>query len=121
MAAIVQKGTTLKIGYGSLAYTGFVPRDWTHTPTGEQKEIKGTDNQTMTVLVENLGDQHSGSLLILDASGSITPPAKGSTVTLTPPGGTSTNYRCVDSSVTFGPEEAILNLTIIKEASMTYS
>lgn len=121
MAAIVQKGTTLKIGYGSLSYTGFVPQDWTHTPTGEQKTLKGTDNQTLTVLVEDLGDQHSGSLLILDSGGSIAPPAKGSTVTLTPPGGTSTNYRCVDSSVKFTAEEAILSLTIIKEVSMSYS
>lgn len=120
MAAIVQKGTTLKIGYGSLAYTGYVPQDWTHTPTGEQKELKDTNNATLTVLVENLGDQHSGSLLILDSGGSITPPAKGATVTLTPPGGTSTNYRCVDSSVKFTAEESILSLTIIKEVSMTY-
>lgn len=121
MAAIVQLGTALKIGYGSFAYTGYVAQGVTTTTTGEIKTLKNADNATFCKLVEDLGTQHQIDLLILDATGSITPPAKGSTVTLTPPQGASTPYMVQDSSVKFSAEEAMLSLTLIKEVSMTYS
>lgn len=121
MAAITQLGTALKIGYGAFAYTGYVAQAVSHESAGEVKEIKGTDNQTLTKLIENLGERFTLKLLILDATGSLNPPDKGATVTLTPPLGTSTPYMCESASIDFQAEEAMLNLTIVKEVSMTYS
>lgn len=121
MAAIVQKGTTLKIGFGSAAYTGFVLQSLTREQTGEQKVLKDVNNATMTVLVEDLGDRYSFSALILDATGSIVPPAVGSTITITNPSNVSTVGRVESASVQHTAEESILNVTLIKEASITYT
>lgn len=121
MAAIVQKGTSIKIGFGSAAYTGTVLQSVTRESTGEQKVIKGQDNQTHTVLVEDLGDRYTVRALILDATGSLVPPAQGSTLTITNPSNVSTAGRVESASVEHGAEETILTFTIIKEASMTYS
>lgn len=121
MAAIVQKGTTLKIGYGSAAYTGFVFQSFSREATGEQKVLKNTDNATMTVLVEDLGNRYTFSALILDANGSIVPPAVGSTITITNPSNVSTAGRVESSSVAHTAEESILNVTMILETSMTYT
>ena len=84
--------------------------------TGEQKVLKGEDNQTLTVLVEDLGERLSFEALILDSGGSLTPPAQGSTVTIN-----TVAYRTESASVDFQAEEARLKWTGIKEASMTYS
>ena len=116
MAAIVQKGTALKIGFGSQTYTGHVMQSQTLETTGTQKVLKGEDNQTLTVLVEDLGSQLSFEALILDSGGSLTPPAQGSTVTIN-----SVAYRTLSSSIRFSAEEAMLSWSGIKEASMTYS
>lgn len=121
MAAITQLGTALKIGYGSFAYTGYVAQGFTHETTGEIKELKNADNATFTKLVENLGNRYTLKLLILDATGSITPPARGATVTITTPQNASTDCMCESSSIEFTAEESMLTLTLVKEASMTYS
>lgn len=121
MAAIVQVGTTLKIGFGSFAYAGYVAQSVSEETTGEIKVIKDANNATMTKLIEDKGFRLTLKLLILDSGGSITPPAKGTTVTLIPPKGTSTSYMCEASSVDFTAEESTLNLTLVDEDSMTYS
>ncbi len=127
MAAIVQKGTSILIGYGGVSYSGYVLQSGSVEATGTQKEILNTDNATMTVLVENLGVQYTIEALILTATTGFTaPPAQGDSVTITqfnPQDGTPDNLicRCVNSSVALSPEEMRLSLTLIKEVSMTYS
>ena len=121
MASIVQKGTSLKIGFGSAAYTGFVLQTLSRESTGEQKVLKDTDNATMTVLVEDKGDRYSFRALILSSNGSIVPPDVGDTVTITNPSNVSTACRCESATVEHSAEESILNITLIKEAAMTYT
>lgn len=121
MATIVQKGTAVKIGFGNVAYTGYVLQSATVEATGEQKILRGTDNETMTVLVEDLGKRLQVEVLILDATSLTAAPAKGSTVTIDDYASDAVPYRVEESSIALQAEEARLNLTLIKEVSMTYS
>jgi hypothetical protein len=116
MAATVQKGTALKIGFSTNVYTGYVMQDFTVTPSGEQAIIKDENNATLTVLVSDLGNQIDFSALILDATGSLTPPAQGAFVTIN-----SVLYRTVSSNVKQTAGAAILTFSGIKETSMTYT
>lgn len=115
MAATAQIGTTLKIGFNSYVYSGYIMEGVSLEPTGEQKIIKGEDNETQTILVSDLGTQISFTAIIT-GTGSLTPPAKGSIVTIN-----TVKYRCESSSVQMSREEARLQFTGIKEASMTYT
>lgn len=121
MAAIVQKGTAVKIGFGNVAYTGYVLQSATVEATGEQKVLRGTDNETMTVLVEDLGERLSVELLVLNATTMTAAPPKGSTITIDDLAGDAAKYRVEDSSISLQAEEARLSLTLISEDSMTYS
>lgn len=121
MAAITQVGTALKIGYASFAYSGYVAQALTHEATGEIKVLKNTDNATFCKLIEDLGHRFTLKLFILSSGGSITPPAKGSTVTITTPAGDVTPCMCESATVEHQAEENMLNVTLIKEESMTYT
>ena len=125
MAAITQVGTAVKIGYGSFAYTGYVAQALTRESTGEIKTLKNPDNATFCKLIEDLGFRLVLKLYILDSVGgagvALVPPTKGSTITLTPPEGTPVNCMCESASVDHQAEENMLNLTVIKEVSMTYA
>jgi hypothetical protein len=117
-----QKGTTLKIAFGSYVYTGYVPENISVSyPNGNIKVIRGANGETLTKILMDPGMQVTGSFIILGATGSIIPPAQGATVTLTPPTGTSTAYYCESAETVFSAEETKLTLTLIKEDSMTYT
>jgi hypothetical protein len=121
MAAPTQLGTAYKIDFGAFALTGYTPEDINVESTGTQEEHGDKDGATDNVIVRNLGKQVSATFSIQDASGSLTPPAQGSTLTLTPPEGTSTAFRVVSASVRSTRGIAQLSVTLIKEVSMTYS
>ena len=116
MAAIAQKGTSLIIGFNNYVYTGYFMQDVDLEPTGEQDVVKDEDNATTTVLVSDLGTQISFNAIIKTTSGSIVPPALGSSVTIN-----SVVYRTLSSSVKLTAKAAMLSYTGIKEASMTYT
>lgn len=116
MAATTQKGTTLKIGFGTNVYTGYIMEDFTTTPTGEQAVIKDEDNATVTVLVSDLGNEISFNAIIKETGGSLTPPAIGSSVTIN-----SVVYRCTSSNVKQSRGASMLSFAGIKETSMTYT
>jgi hypothetical protein len=116
-----QLGTAYKIGVGSLAYTGFLLVDKvTREDTCEELIIKGVDNETTTVISMNRAKTFKGSFYIV-SNGSVEPPDKNTTVTLTPPEGTSTIWRVNAASVDVSRELSVLTLDLIKEASMTYT
>ncbi len=116
-----QLGTAYKIGVGSLAYTGFLLVDKvTREDTCEEMIVKGVDNETTTVISMNRAKTFKGSFYIVTA-GSLEPPDKNTTITLTPPEGTSTAWRVNSASVDVSRELAVLNLDLIKEVSMTYT
>lgn len=114
--AIAQKGTTLKIGFGTNIYTGYIMEDFTTEATGDQVVVKDEDNATGTILVCDLGTRDSFSAVIKDSGGSLTPPAQGSSITIN-----SIKYRVESSSVKQTRLASILNVTAIKEVAMTYS
>lgn len=113
--ATAQIGTALKIGFSTNVYTGYIMQDFDTTPSGNQDAIPDEDNATVTVLVSNLGTEIKFNAII-KGTGSLTPPAKGSTVTIN-----SVGYRCLESSVKQVVGASILSFHGIKEASMTYT
>lgn len=128
MAAIVQKGTACKIGYGGITWTGYVLQNASIEGTGTQKELFDTDNATMTVLVENLGLRYSLEVMILNTVNLVNLPAQGDTFTLTTdfdmgttPASAELKLRIESISIALTAEEARLSLTVIKEVSMTYT
>ena len=117
----VQKGETLLLGFGVFAYTGYMPEDGlTWKSPADIEAVKDENNATLTKIITDPRNEFEMTLLI-KSTGSITPPKQGDTVTLIPPGGTSTAYRCRDASVELARGISKLKLSLIKEASMTYS
>jgi len=119
--AATQKGTELKIGFGSFAYTGFVAEDVTVSyPDGNVEVIKNADGATMTKIFMDPAKKIEATVVVLSTA-SIDPPIDGATVTLTPPGGTSTAYMSMGSSSKHTAGATRLSLSLIKETSMTYT
>lgn len=92
----------VKIAYGAFAYTGYCPESISSEPQGEVENVF-CDGSLLTSIVRNLGSRISGTLIILNA-GSLTPPAVGTILTITPPEGTEGKYMAqpgckVDSTV----------------------
>jgi hypothetical protein len=115
MAATVQRGTALKIGFGNNIYTGYVMQDFTKTPTGEQAVIKDENNATMTILVSDLGNQIDFTAIVLN-TGSLTPPALGAAITVD-----TVNYRCISSNMKHTVGATVFTFSGIKEDSMSYT
>lgn len=110
--AATQKGTTLKIGFGSFAYTGYVAEDVTVSKPNENVEvIKDADGATMTKILMDPKTKISMTLVILD-TGSITPPSEGAKVTLIPPGGASADFNCESADVKHSAGATRLTMTI---------
>jgi hypothetical protein len=117
----VQKGVQFKIGFGSFSYVGYLPEDGlTNENDAEQDIIRDEDNATCTVMLSDPKRVITMAFLI-KSTGTITPPTKGDTITLTPPEGTSTKYRCESAKVTHSRKASRLDLTVVKEVSMTYT
>lgn len=120
--AATQKGTTLMIAFGSLAYTGYVAQDLEQSfPDGNVEVIRDADGATYTKILMDPGQTVSGTFVIVGSSGSITPPSQGETVSLTTPQGTTTSFYCESASTSFAAGATRLSLELVKENSMTYS
>lgn len=120
--AATQKGTTLMISFGSLSYTGYIPQDAESSkPDLNEEIVRDADGATETKILMDPATVFTGTFVIIGATGSITPPAQGDSVTLTPPQGTSTTWYCRSASVAFAAGASRLSLDLIKETSMTYT
>ncbi|MEN6360043.1 MAG: hypothetical protein ABFD59_08305 [Smithella sp.] len=114
---MVQKGTTVVVGFNGLTYGTCIMLTASQEATGEEKVIKGSNNATVTILESDPGEQYTveGILLSADLTAARSL-KKGDTVSIN-----SVNCRCVSRSIGVGTEEAKVTITAIKEASMTYT
>jgi len=115
MAAITQVGLELKIGFGDNVYTGYIMEDFDTEATGVQDVIQDEDAAIITILVSDLGTRKSFTAII-KGTGSLTPPAQGSSLTIN-----AVKYRVESSSVKQSRKASMLTVAAIKEASMTYA
>ena len=113
----VQKGQQWMVEFGSGAYTGYLPTDWTVKFTADDEVVKDERGATISHILTDPRREHTVTFMI-KSTGSITPPAKGDYITLTPPQGTSTKYYCNDASVSFSSGISRLSLSLLREDSM---
>lgn len=116
----VQIGAQWLIGFGSHSYTGYMPENIEQGTVSSDTEIPDERGATQTILVQNPGKTLSGTWLI-KSTGSLTPPSKNAEVSLTPPTGTVTIYRCLDAKVRTTRGVAQLTMSLIREDSMAAS
>lgn len=121
--AATQKGTSLKISFGSFAYTGYLPEDgltW-KVSKGNIEEITDENGDMYTKILMDPRSEFSMTLIVRDSGGSITPPAVGAALTITPPSGASTTCMVRDATMTFARGATRLTLDLVKETSMSYA
>ena len=129
MAAAVQAGDDVVIGFGSLAITGYVGEDGMKWKKGYNatEVTKAQDGSTRSKIRMDAYEELSG-VLIADydagASPARTAPkafAEGDLISLTPPGGGSAvvwEVQSCDTTLAAGATK--YNIVLRKEASMTY-
>lgn len=113
----VQKGQQWKVEFGSLAYTGYLPEDYTEQDTADDEAVKDERNATISHILTDPRIVISVTFLI-KSTGSITPPAKGDYITMTSPAGVSTKYYCNDATVSLSRGISKLSLSLLREDSM---
>ena len=92
----VQKGTTLKIGFGSFAATGYIPEDgFAWSKPREVEHVPDENNAVVTWIISRPSDQFDLTLIIKDTGGDITPPTAGSEFSLTDPDANAVKPRWV--------------------------
>ena len=118
---LVQKGTQWKVGFGAFVYTGFQPDGdgVSYANPADTDEIKGEQNETVSLIITNPRSTLSLNLMIKETGGTVTPFSDGDYVSVTEPDGVSAvKYRVVSSSWTFGPKITKCTCSLIREDSM---
>lgn len=111
-----QTGTSLMIGFGSFAYTGYIPEDglkWKNAVDGaEQTDENGA---VVTLIASRPRVEFELDLVIKTTGGDITPPTQGDQFTITDPDGASVKPRWWggDPVVTFARGQTKLSGTAI--------
>lgn len=132
--AITQKGTTMLVStytttLGVLSWTqgtatinGFILDEVTTEATGDVNPIKDEAGDTKTKLFSDPGQQITWRVKVKSTGGTRTPPPKGTALTYTVDGA-STTLGCDSARVTeqAGPNAVIMEITGVKEDSMTYT
>ena len=118
--AAVQTGESLKIGFGSFSYTGFIASAVEVESDADEEIIPDENGATVTVITFD-PKMHYVLDVILKAAASLTPPIKNATVSFTNPNGDSVAARCVSASVAHAKGATRLKIRVTSESSMTYT
>jgi len=114
---LVQKGTTVVVGYNGVTFGTWIMQGSGEEPLADTKEIKGPQGATVTVLVINPRKQYTVNGVILSADLTAARAALiGGTASVN-----STNCRILSLKLDFIAEDARCSMTVVKEDSMTYS
>lgn len=113
----VQVGQQWRVEFGSFAYTGFLPTSVTHKITADDAAIKDERDATISHILTDPRVELTLDLNV-KSTASITPPAKGATVTVTTPAGVSTKFYTNDATMSFSPGITKLSISLIREDSM---
>lgn len=112
---MVQKGTTVIVGFASHTLTGYVMNSVGKEPIGDIKDLRGENNATATKLISNPGFRITVECYVTSGT-SYTTMKKGDAVSIN-----SVSYMVEDVKVAYSREEAIVTITAVKEDSMTYT
>lgn len=117
MAAPEELGTNYELGIGSYTYAGYTVNSAEWEATGDVRKIKDEDGATDAVIIIDKGVIIRVEMIVKNGTDP-TLLEKGDTITIN-----LVNYRL--ESVTMrkvkGGEESIVNMTVEKEASMSYT
>ncbi len=120
MAATL-KGQEVKISFGSLSYSGYIPEDFTYSKPNKNVEVvRGADGQTIAKIYMDGSTEVEGTFIIT-SNGSLTPPADGTKVTITLPDNSSFDGLVEGASVKFAHGATKLTLKLVKEDGLTLS
>ena len=115
MTAPVQKGTAMNIGCGGYTYTGWVVEEAGLEPTAEIEVIKDEDNATQTKILSDPGVRVTISC-IGEGSSTLEAVKKGDAITVN-----SVSMMVEEARQTRTRGVIKATLTLVKEASMTYT
>jgi hypothetical protein len=114
----IQRGTTLKVSFGSFSLTGYVPSKVTVTyPDGNKKEIRDVNGAMMTKIFMDPMTKLDCDVVVLSTA-SIKAPKDGLGVALTLVDGTSTTMMSEGSTADFEAGETRLHFKLVLEDSM---
>jgi len=113
--SVVQKGTAFKVGFAGKVYTGYSMEGVKIEPQAQVDVIKGEDSETITKIISDPAEKITFSALI-KSTGSLTPPIIGAAISID-----SVSYMVEASSVSYERGISKLDVTGIKETSMTYT
>lgn len=120
-----ERGVAYLNGFGTFAFAGALPEDgmtWKKNQYTAVDEVTDIDGDVVSKLYQNPRDELTMTILV-ESTGAltITPPDRGSQLTVTDPGGSSTGYGVDDATMTLSRTRAKLSLTLIKEVGMSYT
>jgi len=113
----VQKGQQWKVEFGAFSFTGYLVKSWTYKKDADDTVVPDHRKATITHILTNPRIIMSGDLMIKD-TGSITPPKKGSFISLQAPDAVAARYYYVeDAQVSFSDDITMLSLSLMIEDS----
>jgi len=131
MAVPTQAGSPVVIGFGGLAWTGYIAEDgltWKPGAYDQTEIIKDQNGATYAKIRMDQYAELSGSFIVDNPTppGTTTIalgiPDEGDVVTITDPaGGTTQKFEVVDASCAMAAGAAKLTVTLRNEVSMTYA
>jgi hypothetical protein len=112
---MVQKGTTVIVGFQGHTFSGAIMEDVSRKPIGDIKPIRGENNAVTTKLISNPGFEITIQVIVTTLA-SFNTLKKGDAITIN-----GVAYMVEDCEGKYSREEVKWTVTAVKEDSMTYT